>query len=109
MREILFKAKRIDSKGWVFGFYMMGLNNLSYIINVVDFNEKSSQLDYTIVIPETVCQFTGLIDNNGLKIFEGDMVFVDYNYLGEVTATMFNFYVKKYALNKCSVIGNIHD
>ena len=104
MREILFKAKQVDGQGWVEGDYVRSNKKTFIRGNDVDGYSLAKH-----VTPETVCQFTGLLDKNGSKIFEGDMVFVDYNYLGEVTATMFNFYVKKYALNKCSVIGNIHD
>jgi uncharacterized phage protein (TIGR01671 family) len=37
--------------------------------------------DNVIVIPETVGQFTGLMDRNGKKIFEGDVVKTKYGRL----------------------------
>ena len=66
-REILFKAQRDDGKGWVFG----NLLNLSTIGKV---GKELSYYEYSTVDPDTVCQYTGLKDNNGVKIFEGDVV-----------------------------------
>lgn len=69
MREILFKAKRIDNGEWVEGFF---------IDNEIACGtwEGCTGIDSYAIDPETLCQFTGLYDKNGKKIWENDIVFV---------------------------------
>lgn len=74
MREILFKAKRKDDGKWVEGYYLRD----QYHIGGKDiiFYRKDSDLFtvYTNIIDiETLCQFTGLYDKNGDKIWENDI------------------------------------
>jgi len=65
-REIKFKAKRIDTKVWVFGDLYHTDNYQKSFIKIDD-NKSSGNVE---VIPETVSQFTGLTDKNGEEIFE---------------------------------------
>jgi len=71
-REILFKAKRIDNNEWVFGYYIFRPDG-SHLIYWKPFDE-ATQNTYHHVKSETVCQFTGLLDKNDNKIFEGDII-----------------------------------
>ena len=69
-REILFKAKRVDNNEWVEGDLINGEPTL--ILNHGEYSDGNYR-EFNIH-PETVCQFTGLLDKNGNKIFEGDII-----------------------------------
>lgn len=72
-REILFKAKRKDNGKWVEGYYRripcMGM--LEHYI--MPRNPKNRMEQYAID-PDTICQYTGLTDKNGKKIWENDIL-----------------------------------
>ncbi len=84
-RDILFKAKRKDGE-WVEGYYAV-IGNRNVIIKKkpedyysVDENLKKSYGNEVVeVSPETVCQWTGLNDENGQKIWENDIVLIHSN------------------------------
>lgn len=73
-RQILFRAKRADNDEWAYGDLLHLPNG-----DVVILSDKG----YTKVKPETVGQFTGLSDDKGNKIFDGDIIryadIYDYN------------------------------
>lgn len=115
MREILFKAKRTDNWEWVEG-YLWSKRTIGYTSPV-------GNTDEIVIDPQTVCQYTGLTDKNGKKIFDGDIL----SYNGSKETVVFDTSLRipcfttgigsgsstaphPYKLSaRHVVIGNIHD
>lgn len=76
MREILFKAKSIvDGEWYKGGIFICGEN--AYMHTIIEDDEVENVESGMYIIPvdiNTVCQFTGLHDAKGNKIWENDIV-----------------------------------
>lgn len=137
MREILFRAKRIDNGEWVSGYYVYDYaHNAHFIFKnqlVCPNCINDRRIDYSVcdyeIDPDTLCRYTGKSDEDGKKIFEGDIVgFIDLystesgysesSCLGEVIWSKEEccFHVTNRlsaesweVLDGCKVVGNVFD
>lgn len=127
MREILFRAKRNDNGEWVEGNYtkLKWCNNIIHVVipEGAEIDSGNSLCEAYDINPETLCQFTGLIDKNGRRIWENDIVkheisdtigtvkWYEEDYIGwcvdDVVIDEQQFTDEMWS--ECEVIGNVFD
>lgn len=117
MRDILFKAKRLDNGAWVEGSLITYKDGTAFICCEDYIPDVLNKYE---VDPATVCEWTGLIDRNGMKVFEGDQLLdphekrtfvVEYDALepGFTLESNDGRYVGICRVSYSEIIGSIHD
>ncbi len=115
MREILFKAKRIDNGEWVEGYYQKRYDEIERERYYIFLCESNIVWEYAEVDINTICQYTGLTDKNGCKIWENDIM--KYVWDGkecidviEYQEPIFTYsHSFRWSLYEDEVVGNIFD
>ena len=128
-REILFRGKEIRGGEWVYGFYVQQKCNDGKPVDwhqIFILDDEGYSFGYR-VCPSTVGQFTGLLDKDGGRIFEGDVVEVTNGidaeaYRGKIVfeycewnilhndSDFESLWNQLVHCEKCvEVIGNVHD
>lgn len=131
MRNNLFRAKSAETNKWVEGSLIEFDDNPDspFVYIFERFNRASSlplmqilALESVRVKPETKCEYTGINDKNGKKIFEGDIISSGTNTFvvewlvdqakyvckfsrNDIYCELADNYIKKFF----TVIGNIYD
>lgn len=129
MREIIFRGKRIDNGEWIEGHYTECRGETFIGIDTSSMFEIFCPpvIRWFKVSSETLCQFTGLYDKNGNKIWENDilMAHLDKSYPEDATYETIEWgvagwvaheansidrqYLDEFDLEHYEVVGNIFD
>lgn len=116
MREILFRGKTIKDNKWVYGYYASDKDGHYILVNY------DNGIKQHTVYENSVGQWTGKYDKNGIKMFEGDIVEIEsYGFYrtdySPMLATFLFFdindsskrYLSEFLPTKTKVIDNIFD
>lgn len=115
MREIKFRGKTYDGE-WIVGYHRVDCYEAADEHLIIELG-GNDMCEY-VVIPETVGQFSGREDDNGIDIYEGDLIEYKYlldgcTYTAELLFCSYGFNTAAHhplrLLSEVKVKGNIHD
>jgi uncharacterized phage protein (TIGR01671 family) len=127
MRTIKFRGKTKENGEWLYGD--LEYNRQKDIARIHTYNKDGMYEGQEIIDADTIGQFTGLYDNNGREIYEGDIIegrYINVRHVIEwheeeatfcasliqelkykdMYSTLKKSWIEK---SKKEVIGNIHD
>ena len=109
----LFKAKRLDTHDWILGFLSMHKTGKYFIRPICGSASSSEEVE-----KNTICQCTGLKDNNGKLIWENDVVRVCWQdnevqceEITQITWCKFGYYprIDEYYCDGCDLFNEVRD